>query len=148
MVSFDVSVSVCAEYLHRFLFSLSCLPCISILFIVPAARKGLLAELSERLGCCIRKQCNIMGHRIACQRHPWTVYKSCPYCVNGRPAGLYLCELLAQHPALLAAFDTVVELGSGTGLTGILVSKILGNTASRVVLTDHNPQVSLCTPSH
>lgn len=66
--------------------------------------------------------------------------------VADRPAGLFLCELLACHPSLLASSSAVIELGSGTGMAGILAAKILSQDGSvpRIVLTDHDTRVRKC----
>lgn len=49
---------------------------------------------------------------------------------------------MAQHPNFFGQFVSVIELGSGTGLVGILASMLLGAGHSEcVVLTDHDPRV-------
>ena len=59
-----------------------------------------------------------------------------------RPAARYLCRFLAQCPALLQHYQPLIELGAGTGLAGILASKILaGSDPTSVVLTDHETVV-------
>lgn len=53
------------------------------------------------------------------------------------PAALELCTYLAAHPSLVAG-AAVLELGAGVGLPGLLAARL---GASRVVLTDYEPQV-------
>lgn len=53
------------------------------------------------------------------------------------PAALELCSYLAAHQALVRG-ATVLELGAGVGLPALLAAQM---GASRVVLTDYEPQV-------
>lgn len=53
------------------------------------------------------------------------------------PAAIELCNYLSDNPTLVAG-KTVLELGAGVGLPGLLAA-CLG--ASQVVLTDYEPQV-------
>jgi predicted nicotinamide N-methyase len=53
------------------------------------------------------------------------------------PAAIELCNYLSDNPTLVAG-KTVVELGAGVGLPGLLAARL---NASRVVLTDYEPQV-------
>lgn len=53
------------------------------------------------------------------------------------PASLHLCEYIAANPALVAG-ATVLELGAGVGLPGLLAAQL---GAARVVLTDYEQKV-------
>jgi predicted nicotinamide N-methyase len=53
------------------------------------------------------------------------------------PAAIELCNYLSDNPTLVAG-KTVLELGAGVGLPGLLAAKL---GASKVVLTDYEPQV-------
>ena len=66
---------------------------------------------------------------------------------DGRPAGQYLCEFLAANPSLLAQVSSLIELGAGTGLAGILSAQIMSPPGSPgVLLTDHDPRVRAIAP--
>jgi len=52
------------------------------------------------------------------------------------PSAEAMCEYFVQHPELVKD-KTVLELGSGTGLCGLVVSKL---GASKVVMTDYNDE--------
>ncbi|KAI8520196.1 hypothetical protein Bbelb_034530 [Branchiostoma belcheri] len=51
-----------------------------------------------------------------------------------------LSMYLAAHPEVLASAETILELGSGSGLVGIAAAKLCGQPG-KVVMTDHNENV-------
>lgn len=53
------------------------------------------------------------------------------------PAAIELCSYISDNPALVAG-KSVLELGAGVGLPGLLAGRL---GASKVVLTDYEPQV-------
>ncbi|CAI5737345.1 unnamed protein product [Hyaloperonospora brassicae] len=55
------------------------------------------------------------------------------------PAAPALCQYLVQHRASLPSGPTVVELGAGCGLTGLVVAQLRPHAV--VTFTDHDPGV-------
>ncbi|XP_019629577.1 PREDICTED: uncharacterized protein LOC109473885 isoform X2 [Branchiostoma belcheri] len=56
------------------------------------------------------------------------------------PSARILSMYLAAHPEVLASAETILELGSGSGLVGIAAAKLCGQPG-KVVMTDHNENV-------
>ena len=52
-----------------------------------------------------------------------------------------MCELLTHRPDVLANRSSIIELGAGMGLAGILASLVAPEAS--VVLTDHDAEVCL-----
>ncbi|KAL1527810.1 hypothetical protein AB1Y20_009193 [Prymnesium parvum] len=56
------------------------------------------------------------------------------------PAARLLCDYLLTHPASFSGCRSVCELGSGTGIVGLVYAKLYGTEEVTVAITDNSPR--------